>query len=192
MQTAIVIVLFSGSVLYLWYLKEEHIEPVTSAMRWGVVASKHVITLFIAVFGANAAALLLLLPVLLYGYWTHTETGMNMLSALMDRPYFPLQMAMALVLGLTTFRWLRGGGMRFVWILPALQAIVAVAVFISRFHPKGWEDFWAVFFDWGCGCSATLLQWTVMLPLYTSVAFAMGAAIRGGLVASRVRSAAHA
>ncbi len=178
MQMLILLVLFASSVGYLWYLKEEGIEPVSSWMRRSIAAAKHVIALFTAVFGANAVALLLLVPVLLYAHWNNTETGISVLSALMDRPYFPLQAAVACLLGLTTFGWLKEGWIRFVWILPLIQAIIAVAVFVNRFNPTTWGAYWKVFFDWGCGCSATLPQWTVMLPLYTSLTFAIGATVR--------------
>ena len=192
MQTIIVLLLFGCSVLYLCYIKAEGIERLSPPMKWGTAASKHVLALFTAVFGANAVGLLLSLPFLAYAYLTHTEAGIDVFAALMDRPYFPLQVTIAFAIGLMTFRWFKEGGVRLVWILPVIQAVVAVAVFVSRFNPKGWDDYWAVFFDWGCGCSATLPQWTVMLPLYTSVAFAIGASIRGGFTASKLRSAAHA
>jgi len=83
-----------------------------------------------------------------------------------------------------TFRWLKEGWISYVWALPLAQAGVALIFYMHRYWQPNWNDIWVTFFNWQCGCSASLPQWRVMFPLYTSIAFALGAF-------ARTRAGAH-
>ena len=153
-------------------------QELTVTLRKGVAFSKYVVALFTAVYGSAAVAVVLSLPILLFSRLAHSHRAMDVWSALLDRPYFPLQLVVALALGWITYRWLKEGWLPFVWALPLIQFLVALVVYVQRYGPSDWDDVWVTFFNWQCGCSASLPQWSVMFPLYTSIAFALGAFIR--------------
>src|SRR4051812_931106 len=184
MLTVLTLVFFGSAVLFLSYTKS--LENVPVRMQTGVRASKYVIAVFVSIYGSAAIALLVSSPLSIAGRLTHSEASSNLWSALLDRPYFPLQIFVACALGVITFHWLRDGWpklvwiLQLVWILPLVQTVVAIAVFRHRFGPfhADWAGIRETFFNWDCGCSASLPQWAVMFPLYTSIAFALGAAVR--------------
>jgi hypothetical protein len=175
LDTIVILILFAAAVSYLLYIRELGATNLTLAMQRGAALSKYLIASFTAVFGSAAVALFFSLPLLLFSRLAHSEGAMDIWSALLDRPYFPLQLVAALVLGWISVRWLKEGWLSFVWALPLVQAVVALAVYVHRFAPSDWNDIWVTFFNWQCGCSASLPQWRVMFPLYTSIAFALGA-----------------
>lgn len=184
MVTVVILILFAAAATYLLYIAEVGAQDLTLAMQKGVVLSKYVVALFTAVFGSAAVAVVSSLPLLLFYRFAHRDGAINIWSALLDRPYFPLQLVAALALGWITFRWLKDGWLPFVWVLPLIQALIALAVYVQRYAPSDWNDIWVTFFNWQCGCSASLPQWSVMFPLYTSIAFALGAFIRSKYRAS--------
>ena len=190
MDTIVILILFAAAVSYLFYIRELGARNLTLAMKRGAALSKYVIALFTAVFGSAAVALLFSLPLFLFSRLAHSEGAMDIWSALFDRPYFPLQLVAALVLGWISVRWLKEGWLPLVWALPLVQALVALAVYLHRFAPSDWNDIWVTFFNWQCGCSASLPQWSVMFPLYTSIAFSLGAFMRTRYKASAVTTSA--
>ena len=177
METAAILVVFSAAALFLLYIKGIPAQQLSPAYRRLKSASKYVMAIFVGTYGAAASAALLIgVPLLVYSRWGHSKAAGDLFSALLDRSYFPLQLAFALLLGVLTVRVFTNGGALFAWVLPAMQAIAVVAALspsrgvFQRFWP--WFD--KTFLNWRCGCSATLLQWEVMLPLYASVAFSIG------------------
>lgn len=190
MVTAIILILLAAAAAYLLYIVEVDAKAVTMAMQKGVALSKYVVALFTAVYGSVAVAVVVSLPLPIFSHLAHNDSAMDVWSALLDRPYFPLQVFAALALGWITFRWLKEGWILFVWALPLIQAVIALAVYNHRYGTSDWNDIWVTFFNWQCGCSASLPQWSVMFPLYTSIAFSLGAFMRTRYKASAVTTSA--
>jgi hypothetical protein len=147
--------------------------------HWADVVAKYVIATFLGTYASVGGAGLLVLPVLLYGRLVHSQTAEEILSAAVDRPYFPLQSLVAFAVGFAVAVRLRHGKPLWVWVWPAVQVTISIAL-----HRPGsvMQSFttgvWQTYFNWDCGCSATLLQWSVMSALYASIAFALGALAR--------------
>src|SRR6185369_11024 len=83
-------------------------------------------------FGSGAIAALLAVPLFIYARLTHNEAATNLFAALVDRPYFPLQIAVAFVAGLVVTKWLKGGNPTLAWVLPVAQFSVVLAMASSR------------------------------------------------------------
>ena len=97
-------------------------------------------------------------------------------SAAVDRPYFPLQSAVAFVVGFVVAIRLRQGKPLWVWVWPVAQVVISIALHKPRSVVESFTtSVWQTYFNWGCGCSATLLQWQVMSALYPAIAFTLGA-----------------
>jgi len=90
-DTIFIPIFLIGAVTYLFYIKELGTKNISVATQRGVTLSKYVIAVFTAVFGSAAVALLLTLPLFLFSRLTHHQAAMEVWSALLDRPYFPLQ-----------------------------------------------------------------------------------------------------
>ena len=182
----IVSVLFVVSVVLLLYIKTVGSETVLPQLhKLGVPAAKYVAATFISTYGSLGIGAVIAVPLLLYQRLAHTQSGAALFSTLLDRPYFPLQMAVASVLGYSVSERLKEGRPAYAWVWPVAQVTIAVLLF----HPSAMQSFaagvWRTYFDWGCGCSVTLRQWTITAPLYPSVAFSVAAFLRRTKVFSR-------
>jgi hypothetical protein len=154
-----------------------------------VSIATYLVASFLGTYGSVAVAIVLVLPLLLYGRLAHSATAIAILSAAVDRPYFPLQSAVAFTVGFALAVRLRQGKPMWVWIWPVAQVIISVALH----NPHGvMQSFttsvWRNYFNWGCGCSATLLQWQVMSAFYTAIAFTLGVLARHGCTGQWKRS----
>jgi hypothetical protein len=186
----IVPLMFVISAVFLLYLRTVEVETVSPKLRkFAIPAAKYVAATFIGTFGAFAIGVVIVAPLLLYSHVAHTTSGIDMASSLVDRPYFPLQTAVAFGLGYFLSEWLKEGRPAYVWVWPVVQVSIAVLLF----HPSAAQSFttdvWRAYFDWGCGCSVTLLQWRTMWPLYPALSFSAAAFLRGHQgIDRRVRS----
>lgn len=155
--------------------------------RNGAVSiATYVVATFLGTYGSVAAAALLVLPVLLYARLAHSQTAVDILSAAVDRPYFPLQSAVALAVGFGMAVRFRQGKPMWIWVWPVAQTVISIAL---HKPPSVMQSFaasvWQTYFNWGCRCSATLLQWHFMSAAYTAIAFSLGALVRHGLTDRR-------
>jgi hypothetical protein len=180
METIVFLVLLSCAVMFLLYVRDRNRQALSTRLRWGTAVSKYIVAVFVATFGCGGIAALIAASLLVYARLTHTDTAVRLFSVLVDRPYFPFQTVIALFGGFVAAGWLKEGKPAFVWVLPMAQLSVALVVVSSRqsvFEGSG-NFVWRTFFNWGCDCSASLLQWQVMFPVYTSIAFAIAASLR--------------
>ncbi|HTS11086.1 MAG TPA: hypothetical protein VMH00_03115 [Candidatus Limnocylindrales bacterium] len=176
----IVPLMFVISVTFLLYIRTVEVETVSPKLRkFAIPAAKYVAATFIGTFGAFAIGVVIAAPLLLYSHVAHTTSGIDLASSLVDRPYFPLPMAVAFGLGYFLSEWLKEGLPVYVWVWPVAQVSTAVLLF----HPSPMQSFtagvWRAYFDWGCGCSVTLLQWRTTWPLYPALSFSAAAFFRG-------------
>jgi len=99
-----------------------------------------------------------------YSYWILSGT-----------PYFPVQIALGLVLGWILGRWLRHRSMLWVWVLPAL-ALGLAFVALPQVSSLTLQARLSHFFGWGCRpenhCSDQL---GITLPLYSAISYSFGA-----------------
>jgi hypothetical protein len=188
----IISLLFLASILFLFYARDTAMAHVSAeSRRYAIPTAKYVIATFIATYGSlSLGAVITFLPLLLYQRMVHTQNGSELFSALLDRPYFPFQTAIAFVLGYVLSEWLKEGRPVYVWVWPAIQATVAVLLFRPSVMQTFTAGVWHTYFDWSCGCSVTLLQWTIMSPLYPSIAFSVATFLRSRRF-SRTISPAH-
>ena len=163
-------------------------EAGTATWKGGRVVSvaTYFVATFLGTYGSVAVAAILVLPILLYGRLAHSATVMDILSAAVDRPYFPLQSAVAFAVGFALAFRLRQGKPMWVWVWPVAQVIISVALHnphsvVQSFTTAVWRNY----FNWNCGCSATLLQWQVMSAFYTAIAFTLGVLARYGFKEQR-------
>jgi hypothetical protein len=158
--------------------------------RFARSAMKYVVAIFLGTYGSAVVAILLTVPVRASATMMQSPTVTELLEVLLDRPYFPLQSAVAFSLGHFVSNWLNGGWPTRVWIWPAAQFVLAVVLFQP---PSVMQDPWMAvreaYFIWGCGCPATGQQWKVTFPLYTSFAFSLAAYLRSRLSVSANTSA---
>lgn len=181
MPAVAVLILFVVSAIFLLYVKNSGLGNVSPPLsKFAVPASMYMVATFIGTYGAMAIAVVVISPLLLYSLLAQGHPGELFLSSLLDRPYFPLQSAVAFVLGYFVSEWFKEGRPVYVWAWPVAQVGIAVALF----HPPGvmqsyWAEVWRTYFNWECGCSISLPQWTVMSPLYPSLAFSASAFLRG-------------
>jgi len=153
--------------------------------RAGSIA-KYVIAAFLGTYGSLASATLLVSPILLYGRLAHSQTAEAVFSAAVDRPYFPLQSVVAFAVGFAVAVWLRQGKPTWVWVWPVAQVAISIALHKPRSVLQGFTaNVWQTYFNWDCGCSATLLQWHVTSVLYPAIAFTVGALVRLGVTERR-------
>ena len=180
----ILIVFFCCAVIFLCYVRAS--PPLLSnRLRQGVAISKYLVAVMAATYLSGAGAALIATPLLGYARLKHTQAPIILFSDLLDRPFFPLQMGVGFFAGLVATKCLKEGKPVFVWVLPVAQFLVALVVISSRHSAfqQTWSFVWSSFFNWSCHCSATLLQWKVMFPLYTSIAFSLGAYLSGTVTA---------
>ncbi len=166
--------------LFLLYVKTVGPETLSPRLRkFAIPAAKYIAATFIGTYGSLAIGAVIVPPLLLYSRVTHTRSGVDLFTALLDRPYFPFQIAVAFVLGYFLSEWLKEGWPAYVWVWPVAQVSIAVLLF----HPSAMQSFtagvWRSYFDWGCGCSVTPLQWRITSPLYPSLSFSAAAFLRG-------------
>lgn len=169
-------VISAAFLLYVNAFGAEALSP--TSRKFAIPTAKYVAATFIGTYGSLAAGVVVALPLLLYSRVAHAPSGIDLASSLVDRPYFPLQMAVAFGLGYFLSEWLKEGRPAYVWVWPVAQVSIAVLLF----HPSATQSFtaglWRSYFDWGCGCSVTLLQWRIMSPLYPSLSFSAAAFVR--------------
>ncbi len=173
---------FAGSVLLFGR------EAGTASWKGGRVVSvaTYLVATFVGTYGSVALATLLVLPILLYGRLAHSATAIDILSAAVDRPYFPLQSAVALAVGFALALRLKQGKPMWVWVWPVAQVIISVALHNPHSVLESFTtSIWRNYFNWDCRCSATLLQWQVMSAFYTAIAFTIGALARYGFKKQR-------
>lgn len=114
----------------------------------------------------------------------HVSTAWPAIDALVDVPFFPLELAAALALG---FCRNRRGQRAPCWVwLPALAFFVwdAHGVLVQPFD-GGWRSVWNTYFGYGCQSSECLGEVLVTAPLYTSIVYSLGA------LAARLRARAR-
>jgi len=179
----VLIVFFCCAGTFLCYIRFRGDQPLSNGLRLVVAISKYVIAVMAATYLSAAIAALIAAPLLVFAQLAHTEAPTNLFSAFLDRPYFPFQTIVAFVAGFVATKWLREGKPVFVWVLPIAQFFVALLLVSSRHSAfqRPWNHVWSSFFNWDCQCSATLLQWKVMFPLYTSIAFSVAAYVWGAM-----------
>lgn len=86
-------------------------------------------------------------------------------------PYFPAQVALALLTGLILPHGIRHWAMHWVWILPFL--IVCVSFALTPLPVAGRFEY---YFGWGCRPELRCFnQLAVTLPFYTSAAYSLAA-----------------
>jgi hypothetical protein len=143
-----------------------------------VASLDYIIATFLFSVMPLALAALLGLPLLAYGRYAHSETATRVFSMLLDRPFFPLQTIVAAFVGFTVgTRW-HSRSLAWVWV-PA--TINAASGFLFRNNGSAMLSFWEKlrenYFNWGCGCSASLLQWTFLAPMLAAVAASLAASL---------------
>ena len=144
--------------------------------------AKYVIATFLGTYGSVVGATLLVLPILLYGRLAHSQTAEEVVSAAVDRPYFLLQSVVAFAVGFAVAVRLRQGKPTWVWVWPVAHVVISIALDKQRSVLESFTgNVWQTYFNWDCGCSATLLQWHVMSAVYPATAFTLGALFRYGL-----------
>jgi hypothetical protein len=151
-----------------------------------VSVAMYFLATFLGTYGSVVLATILVLPILTYGRLAHSATALDILSAAVDRPYFPLQSAVAFAVGFALALRLKQGKPMWVWVWPVAQVIISVALHnphsvVQSFTTSVWRNY----FNWNCGCSATLLQWQVMSAFYTAIAFTLGVLARYGFKKQR-------
>src|SRR5450759_4841261 len=74
--------------------------------------------------------------------------------------YFPLQSVVAFAVGFAVAVRLRQGKPMWVWVWPVAQVAISIALHKPRSVLQAFTaKVWQTYFNWDCGCSATLLQW---------------------------------
>lgn len=189
----IVTALFVISAAILLYARTEGLDTASPKLRFLSIVAKYLVATFIGTYGSLAVAAVIASPLLLYSRVAHTHSAADLFSVLLDRPYFPLQTAVAFILGYFLSEWLKQGRPAYVWVWPIAQVGLAVLLFRPSALQSFGDGVWHTYFDWGCGCSITLLQWKIMSPLYPSLAFSAAAFLHGmkGLTRKASPAAAH-
>jgi hypothetical protein len=97
-------------------------------------------------------------------------------------PFYPVQIALALLVGVLLGRRFGHRAMLWVWVLPA----VVLGVALVAFHENGQNVIWAVpvlssssifshFFGWGCQPRLRCIDQLIFtMPFYSSLAYALG------------------
>ncbi len=138
----------------------------------------YVIAVFLVSLAPLALAAVLGLPLLAYGRYGHSATATRLFSMLLDRPYFPLQTILAAFVGfIAGTRW-HSRSLSWAWIPAAANAAFG---FLFRNHGSAMLPYWQRlrenYFDWGCGCSASLSQWTFVAPLLAALTTSLVASL---------------
>jgi len=167
-------------------------DTVSPKLRLLSIPAKYIIAIFIETYGSLALATVIASPLLLYSRVAHTNSGRVSFSVLVDRPYFPLQTAVAFVLGYFLKGMVQASRPAYVWVWPVAQVGLAVLLFRPFATQSFGSGVWQTYFDWDCGCSITLLQWKIMSPLYPSLAFSGAAFLHGIKTLTRRASSAPA
>lgn len=100
---------------------------------------------------------------------------------LTETPYFPVQIALAFLIGLVLPRFLRHWLMQWVWVLPfsilCVSFILTPLPLVGRFER---------YFGWSCrpelGC---FVQLAVTLPFYTAVSYSLATFLRDTIQSQR-------
>jgi len=102
---------------------------------------------------------------------------------LTETPYFPVQIALAFLIGLVLPRFLRHWLMQWVWVLPF--SILCVSFIATPLPLAGRFE---RYFGWGCrpelGC---FVQLAVTLPFYAAASYALAAFLRSTIQKQRGR-----
>jgi hypothetical protein len=98
---------------------------------------------------------------------------------LTETPYFPLQIVGAWLFGFVVGTYWKRRSMLWVWVLPAVALILA-GLFASSLGrlggPSDNQSHFANFFGWSClPQNHCLLQIAFTMPLYSAVAYSLGA-----------------
>jgi hypothetical protein len=102
-----------------------------------------------------------------YLYWTLTGT-----------PYFPMQIAVGLVLGWFLGRRLRTSSMAYVWILPLVFLCYLFIALPTTAASLARDARFSHFFGWGCRPENRCFdQLGATLPFYAATAYTIGAVI---------------
>lgn len=105
-------------------------------------------------------------------------------STLSERPYFPVQITFALILGWLLGRALRHRSIVWAWVLPFLIVCYSVATatvviptsVLAR--PGGVQSRLSHYFGWGCQPADHCVdQLLITMPFYSSAAYSFGAAL---------------
>lgn len=102
---------------------------------------------------------------------------------LIETPYFPVQIILALTVGWLVSGYLRHRSMLWVWVIPFVILCGAVVAYprigqitLARFAEPSTASSLSHFFGWGCQPrNACLDQVLITLPFYSSAAYSIGA-----------------
>ncbi len=119
-------------------------------------------------------------------------------ALLVQNPYHPIQIGIALFLGWSLGGWLQHRTMLWVWIIPAIILGYKFATFpwngpveFDAHWSLGWSTRLTHFFGWGCRWQNHCLeQMEFTLPFYVAVAYSIGA-YAGRLMMKRLRGYAE-
>ncbi|HEV2297375.1 MAG TPA: hypothetical protein VGR72_02525 [Candidatus Acidoferrales bacterium] len=104
---------------------------------------------------------------------TYTSTYMH--SLLTETPYFPLQIALALLLGWILSRWLHHRSMLWVWPLPLAVLLLAFSA-LPTVTSLAFQSRLSHFFGWGCRPQNRCFdQLAITLPFYIAASYSAGA-----------------
>jgi len=96
---------------------------------------------------------------------------------LTETPYFPVQIALALLIGFVLPRFLRHWLMQWVWVLPFL--ILCVSFILTPLPLAGRFE---RYFGWDCRPELRcFVRLAVTLPFYTAVAYSLTAFLRSAI-----------
>jgi hypothetical protein len=180
MFTIVVAFSFLIAAGFLLYLRVQAPQQLSVTAIRARSFAEHVVAVFIATLGSMPVAVLLSSPFLFFNRVAHNQTALDIFSQLIDRPYFPLQTLVAFLLGYMTANRLKRGIPALAWAFPLINSVIGVVLVAQRTSVlQGlWTSPQQTLLNWGCDCSASLLQWKFVFPLITSVAFTVGVLLR--------------
>lgn len=120
---------------------------------------------------------------LLFG---HSYSQRTFYSIVSEKPYFPVQITFALILGWLLGRTLRHRSMVWVWVLPLAilgYSLATATILIPEWtsvlaRPGVGQSRFSHYFGWGCRPAERCLdQLLITMPFYSSLAYSMGAVL---------------
>jgi hypothetical protein len=120
---------------------------------------------------------------LLFG---HSYSQRTFYSIVSEKPYFPVQIIFALILGWLLGRTLPHRSMVWVWVLPLAilgYSLATATVLIPEWtsvlaRPGVGQSWFSHYFGWGCRpVDRCLDQLLITMPFYSSLAYSMGAVL---------------
>lgn len=140
---------------------------------------------FIGMYGIpNTGPLVLSLGFNALFVFGHSYPQRSFYSIVSEKPYFPVQITFALILGWLLGRALHHRSMVWVWVLPL--AILCYSVATARVliptsvlaSPGIGQSRFSHYFGWGCRPADHCLdQLLITMPFYSSLAYSLGAAL---------------